>query len=178
LTDSLGDAALVRRMLAGEERAFSEFFDGHFDRLFRFALRRLNGNEDTAEEVVQLALSREVRKLDTFRGDSSLFTWLCTFCRHEISAMMRSRRSAEQVDLSMAGEAAGGSDPDTSMIVQEILDELPPNYGHALEWKYIEGLSVTEIAGRLKVGPKAAESLLTRARIAFRDLFATRRHAS
>jgi RNA polymerase sigma-70 factor (ECF subfamily) len=177
LTDSLGDGALVGRMLAGEERAFSEFFDGHFDRLFRFALRRLDGNEDAAEEVVQLALSRAVRKLETFRGDSSLFTWLCTFCRHEISALVRSRRSAEEVDLSVAEEAAGG-DPDTAMIVQEILDELPSNYGDALEWKYIEGLSVAEIAGRLKVGPKAAESLLTRARNAFRDLFATRRHAS
>jgi RNA polymerase sigma-70 factor (ECF subfamily) len=57
-------------------------------------------------------------------------------------------------------------------VVQVTLDCLPEPYGDALEWKYIQGWSVDEIAGRLEVGPKAAESLLTRARQAFRDAFA------
>ncbi|MEZ5331245.1 MAG: sigma-70 family RNA polymerase sigma factor [Thermoanaerobaculia bacterium] len=56
-------------------------------------------------------------------------------------------------------------------LVQVALDHLPPRYGDALEWKYIHGLSVKEIAPLLDVSPKAAESLLTRARIAFRDGF-------
>jgi RNA polymerase sigma-70 factor, ECF subfamily len=55
--------------------------------------------------------------------------------------------------------------------VQAILDRLPARYGDALEWKYVEGLSVMEIAERLGVGAKAAESLLTRARTAFRDAY-------
>ena len=42
-------------------------------------------------------------------------------------------------------------------------------YGDALEWKYVQGLSVKEIAARLNLGAKAAESLMTRARQAFRD---------
>ena len=54
-------------------------------------------------------------------------------------------------------------------IVEATLDSLPGRYGEVLEWKYIDGLSVTEIAARLGVGAKAAESLLTRAREAFRD---------
>jgi DNA-directed RNA polymerase specialized sigma24 family protein len=41
-----------------------------------------------------------------------------------------------------------------------------------LEWKYVDGLSVKEIADRLAVGPKAAESLLTRARTACREVLA------
>ena len=49
---------------------------------------------------------------------------------------------------------------------------LPERYGGP-EWKYIQELSVDEIATRLQIGPKAAESLLTRARQAFRDAFAT-----
>ncbi len=51
------------------------------------------------------------------------------------------------------------------------LDQLPSHYGSALEWKYLEELSVKEIASRLKLSPKAAESTLTRAREAFRDGF-------
>ena len=54
-------------------------------------------------------------------------------------------------------------------IVEATLDSLPGRYGEVLEWKYIDGLSVAEIAARLDVGAKAAESLLTRAREAFRD---------
>jgi DNA-directed RNA polymerase specialized sigma24 family protein len=48
---------------------------------------------------------------------------------------------------------------------------LPDRYGDALKWKYLEELPVEQIAGRLGVGHKAAESLLTRARAAFRDSF-------
>jgi RNA polymerase sigma factor (sigma-70 family) len=57
-------------------------------------------------------------------------------------------------------------------LVQVTLDSLPPRYGDALEWKYLQDLSVSDIAARLNVGPKAAESLLTRARQAFREVFA------
>lgn len=60
---------------------------------------------------------------------------------------------------------------ETARLVQVVLDRLPSRYGDALEWKYIEGLSVAEIAERLGVATKAAESLLSRARAAFRDAF-------
>ena len=69
-------------------------------------------------------------------------------------------------------------DPETQLdrrelarLVQVTLDHLPGRYGDALEWKYLQGLSVEEIAERLGLGCKAVESLLTRARQAFRDGF-------
>ena len=71
--------------------------------------------------------------------------------------------------------AVDGDDPETALrrrelsaLVRLMLDHLPGRYGDVLEWKYMEGLSVDEIAGRLGVGYKAAESLLARARAAFR----------
>jgi RNA polymerase sigma-70 factor (ECF subfamily) len=54
-------------------------------------------------------------------------------------------------------------------LVQSVLDRLPSNYGNALEWKYMEDRSVEEIGKRLGIGTTAAQSLLARARIAFRD---------
>ena len=60
---------------------------------------------------------------------------------------------------------------EVTRLVQVALDRLPPRYASALEWKYLEGLSVREIAEKLEVSAKAAESVLTRARIAFRDAF-------
>jgi DNA-directed RNA polymerase specialized sigma24 family protein len=53
-----------------------------------------------------------------------------------------------------------------------VLDHLPRHYDQVLEWKYIAGLSVNEIAQRMSMTTKAAESLLSRAREAFRDGFA------
>jgi RNA polymerase sigma-70 factor (ECF subfamily) len=182
-----GDKALARRMLAGDEAAFGEFFEAYFPGLYRFALTRLNGNADAAEEVVQATLCKAVTKLASYRGEASLFTWLCTFCRHELSAYyghyQRSLRETpleETPEIRAALESLGAAAaPDKRLerqelarLVQVTLDSLPPRYGNALEWKYIHELSVGEIAARLNVGPKAAESLLTRARQAFRDGFA------
>ncbi len=182
------DKALVRRLLAGDDVAFQEFFTENFPRLYRFALSRLDHDADAAEEIVQATLCKVVRKLDTFRGEAALFTWMCTFCRHEISAWRRrSCRMPARVDLvedipevraALDSLAAIEDDPEqglqrkeVSRLVQVTLDYLPPRYGNALEWKYIQGLSVKEISDRLQVSPKATESLLTRARQAFRDGF-------
>jgi RNA polymerase sigma-70 factor (ECF subfamily) len=57
--------------------------------------------------------------------------------------------------------------------VHQTVSELPIRYAQALTWKYSDGLPVTEIALRLGVSAKAAESLLTRAREAFRAHFST-----
>lgn len=184
------DRALVDRLLAGDETEFDRFFDAYAPGLFRFALVRLRRDEGAAEDVVQATLSTAIRKLATYRGEASLFTWLCTFCRHEISAhYTRVQRSASETPLveealeiraALESLPALGDRPDTALerrelatLVRAVLDMLPNRYGDALEWKYIQELSVQEIAGRLSVTPKAAESLLTRAREAFRDAFAT-----
>ena len=179
------DRLLVARMLRGDEEAFTSFFDANFPALFRFALPRVGGDADAAEEVVQTTMCAVVRKLSTYRGEAALLTWLCTFCRHEISAWFaKKKRVPPMVDLldelpevraaidslSTAGESSMQR-RETARLVQTILDRLPDRYGDALEWKYLDGLSVAEIAERLGIGAKAADSTLTRARNAFRDGF-------
>lgn len=185
----LGDRALAERILAGDSAAFEEFFDGFFPALYRFALARLR-NPDLTRDIVQSALVKAVAHLDTYRGEASLAAWLFTICRHEISGHYRSKgRAPEPVELAeespeirAAVDSMPGSpgDPasdleqkEVSRLVHATLDRLPPRYGQALEWKYLDGLPVKEIARRLDVGPKAAESLLTRARQAFREGFSS-----
>jgi RNA polymerase sigma-70 factor (ECF subfamily) len=178
------DRGLVTRMLAGEERAFEAFFEAYFAPMFRFALQRLDGNEDAAEEVVQAALARAVTKLESWRGEAALLTWLFTFCRHEISAWWRKSKrepvmfaeDLPQIEavldaLAVEDAESRASRGETARLVQVALDRLPRHYGDVLEWKYIETISVNEIASRLGIGTKAAESQLTRARAAFRDAF-------
>ncbi len=182
---------LVQSMLSGEERAFTEFFDGYFPGLLRFAMARMGRDENAAEEVVQATLCAAIAKLGTYRGEAALFTWLCTFCRHEISAFYR-RRGRDHATVALveddpavaaaleslsAGEETGQEAAlrrdETARLVHLLLDRLPPRYAAALEWKYIDGLSVKEIAARFDVSSKAVESMLSRAREAFREGFST-----
>lgn len=182
------DLALARRLVAGDESAFDAFFTDYFPRVYRFARARLDDNDAWAEDVTQAALIRALDKIHTYRGDAALFTWLCTLCRHEISDWRhRTGRTSEVAlvddhpDIRMALEAVAalaGEDPDTELqrrevarLVRATLDHLPGRYGDVLEWKYIQELSVAEIADRLGLGYKAAESVLTRARQSFRDGF-------
>jgi RNA polymerase sigma-70 factor, ECF subfamily len=178
------DRFLVARLLRGDEQAFTDFFDASFAPLFRFALPRLDADEDAAEELVQTTLVRAVRKLSTYRGEAALLTWLTTICRREIATYYEQRKKvppmlglAEDLpEIRAALESLGGDENllqrrETARLVQVVLDQLPFRYGDALEWKYLDGLSVAEIAGRLGLTPKAAESTLTRARNAFRDAF-------
>jgi RNA polymerase sigma factor (sigma-70 family) len=77
-------------------------------------------------------------------------------------------------------DAPGDSDPqklylqhEAARLIQVVLDRLPPKYGDALEWKYIEGHSVREIAMRLGISTVAAQSMLARAKRAFQDMYNT-----
>jgi RNA polymerase sigma-70 factor (ECF subfamily) len=185
--DLQDERRLVRRMLDGDERAFNEFFEEYFGRLYRFALPRLNGDADAAQEVVQATLCRSMRKLNSFRGEAALFTWICQICRRQIADYLREhgRHSARVVLIEDSPEirealegiqAPAGEGPEErygkgqiSSLIRAVLDRLPARYGDALEWKYVEGLSVEEIGARLGIGHTAAQSLLARARVAFRD---------
>jgi len=184
------DKRLVARLLQGEEAAFRQFFADHYHRLYRFALSRTDRDVGAAEDAAQGTLSRALENLASYRGEAQLFTWLCAICRSEISQWRRrtGRRQAHVVlfedrpDTLAAVDslAADGDDPAADLQrdqrarhIQVVLDRLPPRYGDALEWKYVEGYSAQEIAARLRIGTEAANSLLARAKRAFKEAYTT-----
>ena len=87
----MDDQTLAARALRGDERAFNELFETYFPRLFRFALRRV-ADEDIAEELVQSTLIKAMRSLASWRGEASLFTWLCTICPKRCGESITPRR--------------------------------------------------------------------------------------
>jgi RNA polymerase sigma-70 factor, ECF subfamily len=183
--DHSEDLELAERMLAGDEAAFEAFGELYFKALYRFASARLKGDRELTREVVQTAVTKALSKLDTYRGEAAMLTWLCSCCRNEILMHFRRRRTAApDVELTEELEPVSGwgsqspGNPEAVFLRREIshlvhvaLDGLPGHYSQALEWKYLDGLPVTDIAWRLGVRPKAAESLLTRARQAFRTIY-------
>ena len=185
----LDDKRLVRKLLRGDEQAFDAFFSDNFARLYRFALVRLGDDADGASDVAQITLTKAVRKLQTYRGESSLFTWLCAICRNEVSDWLSARGRYQQhivltedfpqvkaaVDSFHAPQnespEAHYQRTEAMRLIQVALDRLPVKYGNVLEWKYVEGHSVQEIAERLNVGQEAAQSTIARAKRAFADVY-------
>jgi RNA polymerase sigma-70 factor (ECF subfamily) len=181
------DRRLVRRILAGEERALRAFMDEYFPRLYRYARHRLRAEADV-EDVVQAVLVQAVRRLETYRGEASLLTWLVQICRHEIAR--QHRRSARERDMmtpflnddllrsvveSIESDPLGTPEAESRRLelislVQFALDQLPERYASALEWKYIEGLDSRQIAARFQISDEATQSLLARARRSFREI--------
>ena len=173
----LDEKALVQRMLAGDESAMEELADGYFPGLYRFALARLHGDSELTREIVQTTVCKALAKLESWRGEAALSTWLCACCRNEIRMYFRQRKGAPQlVELEEGDGYLDGAEGDLerkeeARLVHAALDLLPPHYARALEWKYVERLPVQEIAERLRLKIKAAESVLTRARRAFREVY-------
>ena len=184
------DRERVRRILAGDQDAFRALFDQYFPRLYRYALAKLAQDHDEARDVVQQTFCRAIENLERFRGEAALYTWFCQICHHEIADRYRGRGSparaphvedSPQLQAVFEALSSGELDlpevdawrHDVGRVVQATLDRLPGHYAEILEWKYIDELSVSEIASRLAVAPKAAESMLTRARVAFRSAIGT-----
>ncbi len=186
---NLNDKRLVRQLLAGDEQAFTRFFDEFFPRVYRFAVVRLGNDTEATREVVQQVLAKALRKLSSYKGEAALFTWLCAICRNEICDWLRRQGRYRQhivlledhPDFKAAAESypmSESENPDTQFqrvelarLIQVALDQLPDKYGKILEWKYIEGYSIKEIAGRMEIGHEATQSLLARAKRAFSDVY-------
>ncbi len=187
----LDDKRLVKQLLAGDQRAFDRFFEENFARLYRFAIVRLSDDPEGAREVVQITLTRAVRKLDTFRAESALFTWLCAICRNEVSDWLRRQgryrdhivlvEDFPEVQAAVDSFQAPLEDSperhyervEAMRLIQVALDKLPAKYGNVLEWKYVEGHSVKEISAKLDIGAEATQSLLARAKRAFADVYSS-----
>ena len=186
----LDDLRLVRRIRRGDEAAFRHVFDEYYDRLYRFALARVNADQSAAEDLVQQTMTRAIQSLHSYRGEAQLQTWLYTICRNTIIDWKR-KKGLQDNSVVLAedfpnvraivdsyssperdGPVARAENVELSRVVQVVLDRLPKHYGDALEWKYMQGWSVMEISQELNIGKEATQSLLARAKRAFAEIYA------
>lgn len=191
----IDDQKLARQLLAGDSRAFDQFFDENFGRLYRFAITRLSDDAEAAKDVVQSTLTKAVRNMHSYRAESAMFTWLCAICRNEIyDWIAKHGRYKEHIVLvedfpEVQAAVDSFQSPlvdspeghyqrvESLRLIQVALDRLPAKYGDVLEWKYVDGHSVQEIAAKLDMGQEATQSLLARAKRAFAEVYDALRSA-
>ena len=182
------DRALARRMCDGDEAAIAEFCRDYLPRVYRFAAARVRVEAD-ADDVVQNVMRNAARRIETYRGEATLLSWLLQICRREL-AKRYARLDRQPTQLAIEGddalrdlidsiEASQTTEPEHAILREELttrlrraLEELPDRYADALEMKYVDDLSSKEIAEQLGIGDEATQSLLARARRALRGVFA------
>lgn len=174
------DQKLVREILTGSEKGLREFYQTYSLKLFNYILRKVAKTEDS-QELLQDTLFASLDAMRDYAGQSSLLTFLCAIANHKVIDFYRKKRLKQIIFSQM---------PSLGNLVSELLSpeerynktelkekikicfsQLPERYQTILRLKYVEGLTVLQIARDLKETVKSVESALFRARKAFANVF-------
>src|SRR5262245_26562477 len=181
------DAGLAEALRLREPTAAERLVATYGDRAYRMAVR-ITGNGQDAEEAVQDAFWSVVRKIDTFRGDSAIGSWVYRIVANAAYEKVR-RRPQATVEISpdevlptfhedgrYAGVIADWSsrvdDPAVQTELRAVLtsavSELPAHYRVVIVMHDVEGVSMTEVAEVLGITLTAAKTRAYRARLLLR----------
>ena len=190
MRDTTGERELIGRMQAGDMSAVTDLSTTYGARIHQLAFRYMKNWED-AEEVTQDVLMKVVRKIDAFRGDAALSSWIYRITFNTAMSRLRtgrSSRAAEQQRPEMQGGAAGvlPQDPadwsslaDDHVLRREMREQLisalttlPEVYRTPVVLRDIQGLSTEEASRILHVKPQTLKSRLHRGRLILRQALA------
>jgi RNA polymerase sigma-70 factor (ECF subfamily) len=172
------ERGLRSAVLAGDERAWQTWYEESYAGLRAYAAWRCAGLRDLADEVVQetwLTAVRRIRRFDPDRGPFA--AWLRGIAANIVRNQLRCRARLAGRIQPLNGELAArpadgvGKDEPPSEAIARALAALPDRYEAVLQAKYLDQKSVAQIAADWNETPKAVESLLTRARQAFRETY-------
>ncbi|QED28873.1 sigma-70 family RNA polymerase sigma factor [Microvenator marinus] len=179
------DSDIVQRTLKGDAAAFDQIVREYRETVFRVAMRIVK-NEEEAQDVTQDAFMNAYRKLDSFKGDAALSSWIYRIAVN--TALMRLRKKKRRAEVSMEGlpisdemdfvwtdlsahNVRGDEAAENKELRGKIaaaVEELEPKYKDVFVAKELDGLSLQEIADEMDLSVPAVKSRLHRARLSLR----------
>ena len=174
------EAALIERCRQGDLGAFEEVYRAHAGRLYSLACRML-GNPSDAEDQLQEIFLTAHRKLGSFRGESSLGTWLYRLAVNLCLDYLRSRTGraiqlTDALDDDPPGPDAGSRGlaerTVTKMDLERAIAQLPIGCRTAFVLHDVEGLEHREIAEVMGIAEGTSKSQVHKARLRLRGLLA------
>jgi RNA polymerase sigma-70 factor, ECF subfamily len=167
------EQGLRRAVLAGDEQAWRSWYEQEYAALYAYVLWRCGGLRDHADDAVQetwLTAVRRVRSFDPAQG--SFAGWLRGIAANVLCNQLRYRqRRGKTLNGHVPAPDTDRQRREQAEHIAQALGRLPDRYEIVLRSKYVDGLSVADIAAATGDTPKAVESLLTRARQAFREAY-------
>jgi RNA polymerase sigma-70 factor (ECF subfamily) len=176
------DLDLVDRCRRGELGAFEELYRAHSGRLFSLAVRMLGNPADAEDQLQEIFLSAH-RKLESFRGDSALGTWLYRLAMNQILDHVRSRAARTGQMTDGLDDASLLADVGSRRLAQSAIDridleralaELPEGCRAAFVLHDVEGLEHREVSEVLGIAEGTSKSQVHKARLRLRGLLQQR----
>ncbi len=170
--DERGHEQVLRRAaIAGDEQAWRAWYDASLDGLYAYVLWRCAGLRDVADDIVQDTWLTAVRRIRDFEPErASFLTWLRSIAANFLRNHFR-KKSRRGADMRVCRQTGMSAPPDEAEHIALALAALPDHYEAVLRAKYVERHSVAEIAAARGDSVKAVESLLGRARQAFKEMY-------
>lgn len=180
----LEDDSVVRRVLAGDTRAFELLMRRHNRRLFRVA-RSIVRSDNEAEDVMQHSYVRAFEHLSSYQGRALFSTWLTRIAIHEALARRRKLRVHEPLDelttVTSTIMSAAPTTPESDINQRELrhvleasIDELPEEFRVVFVLRAVEQLSVAEVASCLQLPADTVKTRFFRARLRLRQSLSRR----
>jgi RNA polymerase sigma-70 factor (ECF subfamily) len=166
------DATLVAACAQRKPGAFQELLSRYRRPAITLAYQML-GNLEDAEDVAQEAFVRVFQAIPRFRGQAAFSTWLYRIVTNLCLGNRRRRRAT--VELEAVREPSAPDSPSQqvteALLTRQVLDAMPPELRAILLLRDQEGLSYTEIAEALRLPLGTVRSRLSKARMAFRQIW-------
>jgi RNA polymerase sigma-70 factor, ECF subfamily len=166
-----GEAVLLRAASAGDPTAVRWLLDEVAPTVFGFLYARVGGDRAVAEDLLQETLLEVIRAAADFRGDASASTWMCAIARRRLARHFERERKVAVTESRLrlvVPEQPDGDDVERRDQVTRALGRLPALHRQVLVLKYLDQLSVQQIAGQLGRTGVQVQSLLQRARAGLR----------
>ena len=189
------DQELLARLQSGDERALADLSDAYSSKIYQLAFRYLRNKED-AEEITQDVLFKVYRKVDAFRGDAQLSSWIYRITFNAAMSRLRTARyQRAQAEDRRAAAAATEDDPAQTARTPDVADwsdmadervlrsqlrrrvvsailSLPAIYRAPVMLRDVQGMSTEEASAMLKVKDQTLKSRLHRGRLILRKQLA------
>jgi RNA polymerase sigma-70 factor (ECF subfamily) len=161
--------ALRRAVLTGDQDAWRVLYDSAYGQLWAYVVWRCAGLRDLAEDVTQETWLIAVRRMRDFDPRRAAFlAWLRGIAAKVLHNRLRLRTTQVLEGTELAEPSR---DTEVAEQIARALADLPAHYEAVLRAKYLEELPVADIAAAWETTHKSIESLLTRARQAFRQAY-------
>jgi len=174
-TSGAREADLVGRCRAGDVEAFETIYNQHAARIYTLACR-MAGSPQDGEDLLQEIFLQAHRKLASFKGDSSLGTWLYRLALNHCLDYVRSRRAkmsrlTDTLDAEGAMEpVAARETPIARVDLERALQQLPEGCREAFVLHDVEGFDHKEVAKLLGIAEGTSKSQVFKARSRLRGL--------
>jgi len=157
-------------MRAGDEGAFTEFYESYCDRLYRYLLLLTRGNETVVRDMLQTTMTKVMQLTREFNDEAHLWNWLAAIARNNFFDSLRRTQHAPQIVPRLSEDCPGipAVVDDSERMLADALDrsllELDSDERALIEAFYFKDGSYQSVAEEQDTTPKAVESKLARVR--------------